>query len=67
MDEEGYINIVGRIKDMIIRGGENIYPKVIEEFLYTHKKIKEVSVLEFQMKSTENKSVFGFKCMTNQN
>jgi fatty-acyl-CoA synthase len=41
---------------MIIRGGENIYPKVIEEFLYTHKKIKEVSVLEFQMKSTENKS-----------
>jgi fatty-acyl-CoA synthase len=43
MDEEGYINIVGRIKDMIIRGGENIYPKVIEEFLYTHKKIKEVS------------------------
>jgi acyl-CoA synthetase (AMP-forming)/AMP-acid ligase II len=58
MDEEGYINIVGRIKDMIIRGGENIYPKVIEEFLYTHKKIKEVSVLEFQMKSTENKSVF---------
>jgi acyl-CoA synthetase (AMP-forming)/AMP-acid ligase II len=48
MDEEGY-NIVGRIKDMIIRGGENIYPKVIEEFLYTHKKIK-VSVLEFQMK-----------------
>jgi fatty-acyl-CoA synthase len=66
MDEEGYIN-VGRIKDMIIRGGENIYPKVIEEFLYTHKKIKEVSVLEFQMKSTENKSVFGFKCMTNQN
>jgi acyl-CoA synthetase (AMP-forming)/AMP-acid ligase II len=66
MDEEGYINIVGRIKDMIIRGGENIYPKVIEEFLYTHKKIKEVSVLEFQMKS-KNKSVFGFKCMTNQN
>jgi fatty-acyl-CoA synthase len=47
MDEEGYI--VGRIKDMI-SGGENIYPKVIEEFLYTHKKIKEVSVLEFQMK-----------------
>jgi fatty-acyl-CoA synthase len=44
MDEEGYLNIVGRIKDMIIRGGENIYPKVIEEFLYTHEKIKEVSV-----------------------
>jgi fatty-acyl-CoA synthase len=44
MDDEGYINIVGRIKDMIIRGGENIYPKVIEEFLYTHENIKEVSV-----------------------
>ena len=36
MDEEGYINIVGRIKDMIIRGGENVYPREIEEFLYTH-------------------------------
>ena len=34
-DEEGYVNIVGRIKDMIIRGGENIYPREIEEFLYT--------------------------------
>jgi fatty-acyl-CoA synthase len=44
MDDEGYINIVGRIKDMIIRGGENIYPKVIEEFLYTHENIKDVSV-----------------------
>jgi fatty-acyl-CoA synthase len=66
MDEEGYINIVGRIKDMIIRGGENIYPKVIEEFLYTHKKIKEVS-FGIPDESTENKSVFGFKCMTNQN
>ena len=36
MDEEGYVNIVGRIKDMIIRGGENIYPREIEEFLYSH-------------------------------
>jgi len=44
MDDGGYINIVGRIKDMIIRGGENIYPKVIEEFLYTHENIKDVSV-----------------------
>ena len=35
MDEEGYVNIVGRIKDMIIRGGENIYPREVEEFLYT--------------------------------
>lgn len=45
MDADGYINIVGRIKDMIIRGGENIYPKVIEEFLYTHKAINEVKVV----------------------
>ncbi|MBT8313368.1 MAG: AMP-binding protein [Maribacter sp.] len=45
MDEEGYINIVGRIKDMIIRGGENIYPKEIEEFLYTHPKVSDVKVI----------------------
>ena len=36
IDEEGYCNIVGRIKDMVIRGGENIYPREIEEFLYAH-------------------------------
>ncbi|MBT8287618.1 MAG: AMP-binding protein [Flavobacteriaceae bacterium] len=45
MDEEGYIKIVGRIKDMIIRGGENIYPKEIEEFLFTHPKIVQVQVI----------------------
>src|SRR5918996_2327423 len=45
MDEEGYINIVGRIKDMIIRGGENLYPREIEEFLYTHPKISDVQVI----------------------
>jgi fatty-acyl-CoA synthase len=45
MDEEGYINIVGRIKDMIIRGGENVYPREIEEFLYTHPKITDVQVI----------------------
>jgi len=45
IDEEGYVSIVGRIKDMIIRGGENIYPKVIEEFLYTHPGVEEVSVI----------------------
>ena len=38
MDEDGYVNIVGRIKDMIIRGGENIYPREIEEFLLTLRK-----------------------------
>jgi fatty-acyl-CoA synthase len=45
MDAEGYINIVGRIKDMIIRGGENLYPREIEEFLYTHPKISDVQVI----------------------
>jgi fatty-acyl-CoA synthase len=45
MDEEGYIKIVGRIKDMIIRGGENVYPREIEEFLYTHPKVSDVQVI----------------------
>lgn len=45
MDEEGYVNIVGRIKDMLIRGGENIYPREIEEFLYSHPKISDVQVI----------------------
>ena len=45
MDEHGYANIVGRIKDMIIRGGENVYPREIEEFLYTHPDIVDVQVI----------------------
>ena len=45
MDDEGYVNIVGRIKDMIIRGGENVYPREIEEFLYSHPDIVEVQVI----------------------
>jgi fatty-acyl-CoA synthase len=45
MDDEGYINIVGRIKDMIIRGGENVYPREIEEFLYGHPKVQDVQVI----------------------
>jgi fatty-acyl-CoA synthase len=44
MDEDGYCNIVGRIKDMVIRGGENIYPREIEEFLYTHPKVESVQI-----------------------
>jgi fatty-acyl-CoA synthase len=44
MDEDGYCNIVGRIKDMVIRGGENIYPREIEEFLYRHPAIQDVQV-----------------------
>lgn len=45
MDEKGYLRITGRIKDMIIRGGENIYPREIEEFLYTHPQVKDVQVV----------------------
>ncbi len=44
MDEEGYVRVVGRTKDMVIRGGENIYPREVEEFLYTHPKIQDVQV-----------------------
>ena len=45
MDDDGYLNIAGRIKDMVIRGGENVYPREIEEFLYTHPAVKDVSVI----------------------
>jgi len=45
MNPDGYCNIVGRIKDMVIRGGENIYPREIEEFFYTHPDIEDVQVI----------------------
>jgi fatty-acyl-CoA synthase len=45
MDEAGYVNIVGRLKDLVIRGGENIYPREIEEFLYRHPKVQDVQVI----------------------
>jgi fatty-acyl-CoA synthase len=45
MDDEGYVNIVGRIKDMVIRGGENVYPREVEEFLYTHPDVVDVQVI----------------------
>ncbi|MED3497863.1 AMP-binding protein [Brevibacillus agri] len=45
VDEEGYYRITGRLKDMIIRGGENIYPREVEEFLYTHPKILDVQIV----------------------
>src|ERR1022692_4256044 len=45
MDEAGYLNIVGRIKDLVIRGGENVYPTEVEEFLYTHPLIEDVQVI----------------------
>jgi fatty-acyl-CoA synthase len=44
-DEAGYVKIVGRIKDMIIRGGENVYPREVEEYLYGHPKISDVQVI----------------------
>ncbi|MCW2936361.1 MAG: putative acyl-CoA synthetase YngI, partial [Actinomycetia bacterium] len=45
MDDDGYLSITGRIKDMVIRGGENIYPREVEEFLYTHPDILDVQVV----------------------
>jgi fatty-acyl-CoA synthase len=45
MDDDGHVRVVGRIKDMIIRGGENVYPREIEEFLYTHPEITDVQVI----------------------
>ncbi|MDP3740436.1 MAG: AMP-binding protein [Hyphomonadaceae bacterium] len=45
IDDEGYCNIVGRIKDMVIRGGENVYPREIEEYLFRHPKIEDVQVI----------------------
>ena len=45
MREDGYCNVVGRIKDMVIRGGENVYPREIEEFLYTHPDVEDAQVI----------------------
>jgi fatty-acyl-CoA synthase len=45
MDAEGYVNIVGRIKDLVIRGGENVYPREVEEFLYTHPDVVDAQVI----------------------
>ncbi len=45
MDAEGYVNIVGRLKDMVIRGGENVYPREVEEFLYRHPAVQDVQVV----------------------
>jgi fatty-acyl-CoA synthase len=45
MDAKGYVNIVGRIKDLVIRGGENVYPREVEEFLYGHHAVADVQVV----------------------
>ena len=47
MDKDGYFKITGRLKDMIIRGGENIYPREIEEFLYTNDKVRDVQAVSY--------------------
>ena len=52
MDEAGYVAITGRIKDMVIRGGENVYPREIEEFLYTHPDILDAQVIGVPTQST---------------
>jgi fatty-acyl-CoA synthase len=48
MDESGYISISGRIKDMVIKGGENIYPLEIEDFLLTHEEVTDAQVIRFK-------------------
>jgi fatty-acyl-CoA synthase len=45
MDHDGYVNITGRIKDIVVRGGENISPREVEEFLYTHPDVRDVQVV----------------------
>ena len=59
MDASGYVRIVGRIKDMIIRGGENIYPREVEEFLYQHPAISEVQVFGIPDEKWARRSVLG--------
>lgn len=58
MDAEGFCQIVGRLKDMVIRGGENVYPTEIEQVLYQHPKIKDVQVSTFFPMGEENDQAF---------
>ena len=62
MRDDGYANISGRLKDMIIRGGENIYPREIEEFLYTHPKVAKCRSSACPTRSTARKSAPGSSC-----
>ena len=63
LDAEGYCNIVGRLKDMLIRGGENIYPREIEEFLFRHPKIQSgAGVRRARRRSTARKCARGSCC-----
>jgi len=65
LDVQGYLTITGRIKDMIIRGGENIYPREIEEFLYSHPDIVEVQVFGVSCKKYGEKVCAWIKCQPN--
>jgi fatty-acyl-CoA synthase len=66
IDEEGYVNIVGRIKDMVIRGGENIYPREIEEFLHTHPSVSEAQVIGVPSKKYGEEVMAWVKCKPGQ-
>ena len=59
MDAEGYVNIVGRLKDMVIRGGENVYPREVEEFLYRHPEVADVQVIGVPDDATAKSSAPG--------
>ena len=59
MDAAGYCKITGRIKDMIIRGGENIYPREVEEYLYTHPTVADVQVIGSSAPSLHRGSKWG--------
>ncbi len=62
MDGEGYTRIVGRLKDMIIRGGENVYPREVEEFLFTHPAVQEVQVFGVPDRKYASRSAPGSGC-----
>ena len=65
MNDDGYVSITGRIKDMIIRGGENIYPREIEEFLHTHDKVSDVQVIGVpDQQDTAKRCARGSGCVT---
>lgn len=59
IDSEGFCDIVGRVKDMIIRGGENIYPREVEDFLFRHPDISEVQVFGIPDENSENRFALG--------
>lgn len=62
MDQDGYVRITGRLKDMIVRGGENIYPREIEEFLYEHEDIVDVQVVGVPDEKYGEKTAAFIKC-----